>query len=187
MCSLCFPRHGKTATGMRQTAAAPRNGKTATGRIKTQTSSRQPSCAHAGKGTVIRKIVPKNAIRHRTKQMSPIANSQLKGCNSQPNMKRAKAVHAIRLGKTLAGDKCLGGGLLGGRGSFNAMRWGFAMEACACVGNQLVGLFTASFACLLQLSRAFPRSCNIMHERTAGARKLFRDGRLAYRRVDLRE
>ena len=187
MCSARCPRHGKTATGMRQTAPAPRNGKTATGSIKTQTPSHQPSCAHAGKAIVIRKVVLENAIRHRTKQMPPIANSQLGGCNSQPNMKRARAAHAIRLGKTLAGDKCLGGGLLGGRGSTNAMRWGFAREACACIGNQLVGLFVASFACLVQLSRAFLRSCNIMHERTAGARKLFRDGRLAYRRVDLRE
>ena len=71
-------------------------------------------CAHVGKAAVVQDIMLKEAVQHCTKQMSPIANSQLEGCNSRPNKKRAEAIHAIRLGKTLAGDERLGGGLLGG-------------------------------------------------------------------------
>ena len=72
-------------------------------------------CAHVDKAAVMQSIMLKEAVQHCAKQVSPIANSQLEGCNSRPNKKRAEAIHAIRLGKkTLAGDERLGGGLLGG-------------------------------------------------------------------------
>ena len=77
------------------------------------------------------KIMLIDAVRHCTEQVSPIANSQPEGYNSQPNMKRAEAIQANRLGKTLTGDGCLGGGLLGGKESISAVRRSFAMEVSA--------------------------------------------------------
>ena len=71
-------------------------------------------CARVDKAAVVQDIMLKEAVQRCAKQMSPIANSQLEGCNSRPNKKRAEAIHAIRLGKTPAGDERLGGGLLGG-------------------------------------------------------------------------
>ena len=88
-------------------------------------------CAHVDKAAVVQDIMLKEAVQHCTKQMSPIANSQLKGCNSRPNKKRAEAIHAIRLGKTLAGDERLGGGLLGGYEGIPAKRRSFALEVSA--------------------------------------------------------
>ena len=67
------------------------------------------------------------------------------------------------------------------------MGWSFAMEVCAYVGNQLVGLYVTSFACFVQLLRASPDNYSNMQVCSVGARELSCGSRRAYRGADLLE